>query len=223
MDRKIIFAIAAVALVLLVSGIAVLALSGDDKAKKEEIPRLDTYPELKMDLVSDSVMVGDAQTIYFPVSGGNGSEVMLVYSVTANIRWSDDEQPPIFRPTYNNEPDLFQASVYMPASDGNGTANTTASSDSGNLNLILKPIGKPGAVKGSGQANWSFPAQGVQQPGANETFFVSVECSAGDIRSSGTRLLLYNDPGDEIVLTLSLVYKIVPLYVYEHYFIKDTV
>lgn len=220
MDRKIPIIIGAVVLLLLCSTIAVIALSGGEKKKEEKVPSLSSFPDLNMDLTASQVMVNENSDIYFPISA-NGTGVMLIYSVKGTISWVDDEPPPVYRPTYQNEPDTFTATIVTPVagagSGPNSTEDKTSTSSSGSLSVDLTPI-VPGFTMVSG--NWTFPPSGTSSPGGNESAYMVVSVVAGDIKASGPRLLLYNDFGDQIDLRLTIRYKLVPLEVYEYHFLQ---
>lgn len=224
MDRKIIIVIAAVGILIVCSTIAVIAFSGGEKKKTVSMPLLSSFPEETVDLSVTQVMVNDGSDLYFPI-GAPGSNVTLVQSVRVTLSWSDDEQPPAWRLTYSNEPDTFTATVLMVTAGAeggaNGTMNMTASSSTGTLSLDLTPSGDPGYAMGNQAANWTIPLSGTGGLNANDTVYVKVGVVAGDIRGQGPHLLMYNDFGDEIDMTVTVRYRSVPLDVYEYYFVNS--
>jgi len=221
MDKRIIIGIGAVAAAILVVAVAVMVMGGGNESNAAEVPRLDTFNDMTLELSTEGpVMVNDMSTVYFPIQG-NGSDVMLIYSAKARVTWSDDEQPPAWRVTYSNEPDNFVVKIMMDDARGNGTFNTTADSSTGSLLVDLTPLGGVGIVKGTGSENMTQSLVGMADPGGNGTFHVAVSCVAGDIRGQGPHLLLYTDRGDEIDLTVTVRYKMVPYDIYEYWFLGE--
>jgi hypothetical protein len=223
MDRKIFIVIAAVGVLIICSTIAVFAFSGGEKKKAPTMPLLTSFPDETVDLSVSQVMIDEGSDMYFPI-GSPGANVTLVYSVRVTLTWSDDEQPPAWRVTYANEPDTFTATTLMMAAGAeggaNGTMNMTSSSSSGTLSLDLTPSGDPGYIMGKGGAEWTIPLAGTGGINANDTVYVKVGVAAGDIRGQGPHLLMYNDFGDEIDMTVTVRYKSIPLDVYDYYFVN---
>jgi len=222
MDRKVLIIIGAVVLVILCSTIAVFALSGGDKKKEAEFAPLSSFPDLTEDLIATQVMVNEGSDVYFPISA-NGTGVMLIYSIKATISWTDDEQPPAWRIAFQNEPDTFTGTIMTSVAGAdtgpNGTANVTSTSSSGSLSLSLTPP-IPGYSNVGG--NWTFPASGTTTIGSNESAYLMVSVVPGDIKASSPRLLMNNDFGDSIDLRMTIRYKLVPMEIYEHYFLQTS-
>lgn len=226
MNRKLIIIIAAAAVLILCSGIAVFALSGKDEKKRTEMPLLSSFPDESVDLTVSQAEILEGSDYYFPL-GSSGTNVTLLYSIRLSITWTDDEQAPVYRPMYSNEPDTFTATILWiragAGTDPNGTANTTSSSSVGNLALDLSS-GEPGFLMGTGGMNLSIPSTGTSDVDSNCTAYIKVSVVPGDIRRSGMpAALLYNDRGDQIDMRVNVRYKIVPLDVYEHYFGAEAV
>jgi hypothetical protein len=221
MDRKLIIIIAAAAVLILCSGIAVFALSGKEEKKRTDMPLLSSFPDESVDLTVSQAEILEGGDYFFPL-GSSGTNVTLLYSIRLSMTWTDDEQAPAYRPMYSNEPDTFTATVLWvkagSGTDPNGTANTTSSSSVGNMALDLTS-GEPGFIMGTGGMNWSIPASGATSMSANDTVYIKVSVVPGDIRRSGMpAALLYNDFGDQIDMRVNVRYKTVPLDVYEHYY-----
>lgn len=220
MNRKLIIMIAIAAAVVIVAGGLALALSGKGEKKDADIPRIDTFPDQSYTLETDGpVMVNDGQTLFWPIAN-NGSGVMLVYSVSAFITWSDDEEPPVWRVTYVNEPDIFTAIIDLNSSVVNVNSSTTATSSTGTLTVTMNMQANPGVVLGNGQPNWTFPASGQTDLGQNDSLYLSIGCVAGHIRSTMPgHIIMYTDRGDEVEILLTIKYKIIPQEVFEYWFI----
>lgn len=214
--------IAIAAAVVIVAGGLALALSGKGEKGGPEIPRIDTFPDQSYTLETDGpVMVNDGQTMFWPIAN-NGSEVMLVYSVSVFVTWSDDEEPPAWRVTYVNEPDTFDAFIDLNSSAVNVSARTQATSSTGSLTTTMNLQANPGVVLGNGQPNWTFPASGQADPGQNDTLYLSIRCTAGHIRSTMPgHVIMYTDRGDEIEVQLTIKYKLIPQDVFEYWFIGE--
>ena len=222
MNRQLMIVIAIAAAVLVVAGALALALSGKGENKGAEIPRIDTFPDQSYTLETDGpVMVNDGQTMFWPIAN-NGSEVMLVYSVSVFVTWSDDEEPPAWRVTYVNEPDTFNAFIELNSSPVNVTSSAQATSSTGTLTVTMNMQANPGVVFGNGQPNWTFPASGQTELGQNESLYLSLGCVAGDIKSTMPgHVIMYTDRGDEVEITLTIKYKLIPQDVFEYWYIGE--
>jgi len=219
--RFLIIIIVGVVVVLAVSGgILAFALSGGDEKTAPDVPGMETFMEETMILTipDDGAMIDDGSTMYFPITP-NGTDVVMISNVNAGIGWSDDEVPPSWRLTYQNEPDTMEMSIVMLSESGeaNDTQIATGSSDTGTVNLIFNMAQNNGIVRGNGGANWSIPETGDPEVTGNATFYISVGCTAGPIRSTRPAMLMYNDFGDEIGMTVTISYKQIPLEVYEYW------
>lgn len=223
--RFLIWIIVGVVVVLLAGGgIMAFALSGGEKESAQDIPGIETYPEEKIEfLIPDpGVMINDGATVFFPITP-HGTGVALISNVNAGIGWSDDEVPPSWRLTYSNEPDTMSMSIVILSDSGeaNDTLEMDGESDTGNVNLIFSMAQQNGVVKGDGGANWTFSDTGSSELTGNASFYIAVSCTTGPITSSRPALLMYNDFGDEITMTVTITYKQIPLEVYE-YWQKET-
>jgi len=217
--------------VLLLSAIAaLLLLSGGDSGTvaEDEIPRIDQFEEKIHSYSTESeVMVGDGQTLYWPIfAPSNSSGVIVVTGVRGTLTWSDDENPPAYRPSYQNMPDTFRfTAVGVPMTNtenmDNSTGNTSfvqqsSTSNSGSTGLSLVMTSNPAPLKAGPSDNWTIPPEGISEPG-DSGLFLSVECTAGDIRSSRPAMLYYNDQGDEVSMRLQIMYRVVPQEIFDHW------
>ncbi len=171
-------------------------------------------------------MVADGGTVYWPIFGpSNSTSVILVTGIQVHITWSDDEQPPAFRPTYQNMPDTMNLGVSaIPflssfdesenSTDPNSTLTQYSSSDAGNARIDLNMGSDPTLLKEGNNENISFDPLGASEPG-NTGLYISVECTAGHLESSRPALLRYTDRGDEVSLTISITIKRVPVETFE--------
>jgi hypothetical protein len=207
--------------VILAGGaIAVFALSGGEEVSAPGVPEISSFPDQRtgFTIPDETVEITDGSTMYFPIIP-NGTDVVLISQVKAGIRWSDDEQPPAWRLTYQNEPDtmFMEVVVLSDSGEANDTLNMNSTSETGSINIMFNMANNNGIVKGDGGANWTFPETGDTSLGANATFYIAVSCAAGDIRATRPAALLYNDPGDRIGMTVEITYKQVPLEIYEYW------
>ena len=233
MERKMMFIIIGAVIAILVIGTgSFLALSGgEEEEKKVEYQRLDQYSEEMLSFSTEAaVTVGDGNTVYFPIEGiGNGTEVVLLTEVVALATWSDDEVPPAWRVTYQNEPDTMTLSIFgvpMNVAEGNQTDDnntaapaTVAISQTGTVRAMRQMTQNPVVLGGTGE-NITIDMAGGGDDGGTGAY-VSVHCQAGAIKSSRPALLLYNDFGDEINLNIQMKFRIVPLDVYNYWMEQD--
>ena len=229
MERKMMFIIIGAVIGILVVGTgSFLAFSGGEEGEKTvEYERLDQYNEEMLSFTTDTpITVGDGDTIFFPIEGiGNGTDIILLTEVVAMATWSDDEVPPAWRVTYQNEPDTMTLSIFgIPmnvaegnTSDDNNTAApaTVAQSQTGTAKASRQMTQNPVVLTGPGE-NISVNMAGGPDEGDTGAY-VSVSCVAGPIRSSGTRALMYNDNGDDINLNIQIKFRRVPLEVFNYW------
>lgn len=226
----------AVSFIILTAMITVAIVGGKNEAPDTKVPGLEEYGEEIVDFTSENVMVGDGETVFWNVGRPvNSTDIILVTGVQVLISWSDDEQPPLFRPLYSNTPDVFTLSVEgVPAisrgssSSGNNTTSTggvirsSSASEMGstrvNLNIMDNPIilGTFGNQSNSTDGGWYWEPSGSSEP-ADTGLFINVSCTAGDIKSSRPALLMYNDPGDQIDMAVTISFKTVPQEVLDHW------
>ncbi|MGA1822761.1 MAG: hypothetical protein ACMUIG_09555 [Thermoplasmatota archaeon] len=222
MEKKflIIIIVGVVLAVLAGGGILVFAMSGGEGGSGPEIPGISSFPEqrISFSIPDEGLMINDGSTVYFPIVP-NGTDVILLSNVQAGITWSDDEVPPAWRVTYQNEPDTMTMRVVVMSESGeeNDTLEMESTSETGAVNIMFNMAQKNGVVKGEGGANWSFPEAGETSLSGNATFYISVSCEAGMIRSTRPALLLYTDRGDEIGMDVEITYRQVPLEIYEYW------
>ncbi len=229
MERKMMFIIIGAVIAILVIGTgSFLALSGGEEEERTvKYLRLDQYMEEMLSFSTDApVTVGDEETIYFPIEGiGNGTEVVLLTEVVAMAQWQDDEVPPAWRVTYQNEPDTMTLSIFgIPMnvaegnqSDDNNTAApaTVAISHTGTVRAMRQMTQNPVVLGGAGE-NITIDMAGGEDDGGTGAY-VSVHCQAGMIESSRPAVLLYTDHGDEINLNIQIKFRLVPLEVYNYW------
>ena len=219
MRKKLIIyvAVGIVVLLILGGGLFALTMRGDDEVGGEEYPLISSYPEDTINFAtSEEVMIGDGQTVYFPISP-NGSQIMIMTEATATISWEDDEIPPSWRLTYENKPDTMTLGAHAESMQGNESHTQSVESTRGTANIMLNMKNAYGVVKGSGESNWTFDEQGVSQIPGNASFYVNVSCTAGHIESNRPALLYYSDPGDGVILTITIKYRMVPENVYNYW------
>lgn len=233
MERKMMFIIIGAVIAILVIGTgSFLALSGgEEEEKKVEYQRLDQYAEEMLSFSTDAaVTVLDGETVYFPIEGiGNGTEVVLLTEVVALATWADDEVPPAWRVTYQNEPDIMTLSIFgipMNVAEGNQTGDnntaapaTVAISHTGTVRAMRQMTQNPVVLGGTGE-NITIDMAGSGEEGGTGAY-VSVHCQAGPIRSSRPALLMYNDFGDDINLNIQIKFRLVPLEVYNYWLEQD--
>jgi hypothetical protein len=217
----------AVSLILLVT-VVVFAMGNDGPTFKKEIPTMEEIPEETIHLdPTPEVMVGDQNTVYWPILGpSNSTEIILVTGVQVHLTWSDDESAPALRPMYQNMPDtmtLQAVAVPLIGSGGdnssaeNGTLTMTGRSDTGSTRIDMDLASTPVMLEEGTDTNISFNPDGAGDPG-NSGLYLSVSCEAGDLEASRPALLLYNDMGDEVTLTISVTIKRIPAVTFEQWY-----
>ena len=233
MERKMMFIIIGAVIAILVIGTgSFLAFSGvEEEESSVEYERLDQFAEEMLSFSTDApVTVLDEETIYFPIEGiGNGTEIVLLTEVVALVTWSDDEVPPAWRVTYQNEPDTMTLTIFgipMNVAEGNQTDDnntaapaTVATSHTGTARAMRQMTQNPVVLTGPGE-NISVNMAGGPDKGDTGAY-VSVSCVAGPIRSSGTRFLMYNDNGDDININIQIKFRLIPLEVYNYWLEQD--
>jgi hypothetical protein len=220
---------AAVGAVILLVTVVVFAMGGGGPSFKEEAPTMEEIPEetIHFDPTLE-IMVEDQSTVYWPIFGpSNSTEVILVTGVQVHLTWSDDESAPALRPMYQNMPDTMTLqAVASPligsGGDGNDTGTNetvsmTGRSDTGTTRIDLDLASTPVILEGGPETNISFTESGSNDPG-NSGLYISVSCEAGDLEASRPALLLYNDRGDEVTLTISVTIKRVPVVTFEDWY-----
>ena len=229
MERKMMFIIIGAGIAVLVIGTgSFLALSGGEEEEKTvEYQRLDQYSEEMLSFSSDApVRIENEETLYFPIEGiGNGTDVILLTEVVALVTWADDEVPPAWRVTYQNQPDTMTLSIYgipMNVASGNQTddnntaaPSTVAQSETGTVRAMRQMTQNPVVLTGPGENISVEMAGGTEEGGTGA--YVSVKCDTGAIESSRPAVLLYNDNGDEINLNIQIKFRRVPLEIYNYW------
>jgi hypothetical protein len=184
------------------------------------------------------VMVPDEGEVFWPIFGPtNSTEVVMITGIKVHMTWSDDENPPLFRPFYQNLPDTMTLGVtgtpYLQSieSGGNttddenntagGTVTKTSMSDSGTTRVDLDLRSTPIVLGEGSDTNLSFDQAGTSDPG-NSGLYISVSCIAGHIESTKPSAIRYLDQGDEVILTISITYKRVPSDVFEAWVEEQT-
>lgn len=225
--KRLMIGAGSVSLLFIITLVIVAIVGGKEEAPSMEIAGLEEYGEETKDLLTENIMVEDGQTKYWSIGRpGNTTDLVLVTGVQVLIAWSDDERAPATRPFYTNTPDTFTLSIIgEPLLDkgistgGNNTNDTSTStvrqsstSQMGTTRVILEILNNPILLEREGNEsgeNWQWNPEGGAEPG-NTGLFINVTCIAGDIISSRPALLSYNDPGDEISMSVAVSYKIVP-------------
>jgi len=214
--------------ILLVT-VLVFAIGGEGPGLKEEPPTMEEIPEETIHFdPTPEIMVEDQNTVYWPIFGpSNSTEIILVTGVQAHLTWSDDESAPTLRPMYQNMPDTMTiqtvATPVIASGDGdnssnaNGTITMTGRSDTGTTRIDLDLASTPVVLVEGAGSNISFSEEGTSEPGASG-LFISVSCMAGDLEASRPALLLYNDMGDEVSLTISVRIKRVPADTFDEWY-----
>ncbi len=228
--KKIMIIGGAVSLVLLITMASVAIFSGKSELEEEKIPGLEEFGEDFFDLSVVNVMVEDEQTLYWDISvPSNSTDIIVITGVQILMTWSDDENPPAFRPTYANTPDTFILSVEgIPllgnggGGEGDNSTNVTTTgviriasiSNMGNTRVNLDALNNPILLKTTGNGSSNTTAQSEWEEGASEPgdtgLFINVTCIAGDIVSNRPALLMYTDNGDEVTMTIKVFYKSIP-------------
>jgi len=212
-------------ILLLVVGLTFL-MGGGESGTAKEMMTMDEIVEETVDLdPTGEVMVLDEGTVYWPVLGpGNSTDVIMITGLQVLVTWSDDEQPPAYRPFYENTPDeMTVEAVAVPflstldPSD-NSTANNTlmasSRSDTGSTRIDLDLMSTPVVLTTGNGENVSFDPAGSSDPG-NTGLYISVSCIAGNIEPTRPGFLMYTDRGDEVTLTVSISFKRVPQNVFD--------
>ena len=229
MERKMMFIIigAVIAVLIIGTGSFFAFTGGEEEKPKVEYERLDQYAEEMLTFSTDAPLdIADEETLYFPIEGiGNGTDVVLLTEVVALVTWSDDEVPPAWRVTYQNEPDIMTLTIFgipMNVAEGNQTGDnntaapsTVAQSHTGTARAMRQMTQNPVLLTGPGE-NISVDMSGGPDEGDTGAY-VSVSCVTGPIRSSGTRLLMYNDLGDEINVNIQIKFRRVPTEVFDYW------
>jgi hypothetical protein len=230
--KKVMIGGGAVSLLFLITVIVVAFVGGKEEAPSIDIPGLEEYGEEVEDLLAENVMINDQETVYWDIGRpGNSTDIILVTGVQVLIAWSDDERAPSTRPFYMNTPDTFILSVVgVPvlnrgdAPDGNTTNATeddsirmSSTSQMGTTRVTLDILNNPILLESEGNetgTEFEWDPAGKTEPGRTG-LFINVTCIAGHIESTRPALLRYNDPGDEITMSISLSYKAVPQEVFD--------
>ncbi len=225
--KKLMIGGAAVSSLFLITLVIVALVGGKEEAPSMKLPGLEEYGETTTPFVCDGRMINDGETVYWDIGRpGNSTDLILVTGVQVLIAWSDDETPPATRPLYSNTPDTFILSaIGVPllwkddSADGNNTNVTeekviriSSTSQMGTTRVSLDIMNNPILLERDGNETsdeWLWNPEGSSQPGRTG-FYINVTCIAGHIESSRPALLRYNDPGDEISMSVALSYKAVP-------------
>lgn len=214
--------------ILLVT-VIVIAMGEEGPGFKEEPPTMEEIPEETIHFdPTPEIMVEDQETVYWPIFGpSNSTEIILVTGVQAHLIWSDDESAPTLRPMYQNVPDtmtlkavatpIIGSSSVDNSSNANGTITITGRSDTGNTRVDLDLASTPVVLVEGAGSNISFSEEGASEPGTSG-LYISVSCVAGDLEASRPALLLYNDMGDEVSLTISVTIKRVPVDTFDEWY-----
>jgi hypothetical protein len=221
-------------LVAILSGVLLIfMMGGGEPSFSQELPTMDEAPTETFSFnPNEEIMIEDESTVYWPISGpSNSTDVILVTGVQVFIAWADDENPPASRPLYQNMPDTMTldvvASPYLESvrSDGNDTANSTvvksASSDTGSTRVDLNMMSNPLLLEAGSGENISFEPAGSSDPG-NTGLYIAVSCMAGHIEATRPAMLRYTDRGDEIIISVQIMVKIVPTEVFENWVAEQT-
>ncbi len=225
--KKLMIGGAAVSSLFLITLVIVALVGGKEEAPSMKAPGLEEYGETTTTFVCEGRMVGDGETVYWNIGRpGNSTDLILVTGVQVLIAWSDDEAPPVSRPLYSNTPDTFILSaIGIPLlwrndpAGGNNTNGTeekvvrvSSTSQMGTTRVSLDIMNNPILLEREGNETgdeWQWDPEGASQPGRTG-LYINVTCIAGHIESNRPALLRYNDPGDEISMSIALSYKAVP-------------
>ena len=228
--KKIMIMAGAISIIFLITVLSINVFRGKSEIDEEKTPGLEEFGEDYFDLRVDNVMVEDEQTLYWDIAfSSNSTDIIVITGVQILMIWSDDESPPAFRPTYDNTPDTFILSIegipLLGAGNGGAddnstnvtttdTVRTSSTSNMGSTRVTLDAMNNPILMKttGNGSSNSTvteWKQEGSTEPG-NTGLFINVTCIAGDIVSNRPALLMYNDLGDEVTMTIKVFYKSIP-------------
>lgn len=210
---KIIIVLSISALITIGAVLAVLTITSGDKipSSRTSFPWLYELEERTATFRTDSPeMILDQERKYFAVYGpGNEDEIALILDMRITITWSDDDGPALGIPwTYDNM-DTFDTFVRSDPIDRNWSNEDTASGRHELINMDLIMTLTPGMVRGRGSDDWSLVPVGTSEPD-DTTTFISAHCIIGE---DNYRNLMYEDPGDEIEIEISVKYSMFP---YDH-------